>query len=171
MGPVSAEAEIDVPRERAYEAIADLALRPAFTNHFLTDFHLTRLDPTGVGAGARFRVDLAPRRVWMDTAIVELHPPHRIVEQGRAGRGNRIPAHTVWELVEGSGPMTRVRVAHWTEPGALDRALEKLSGAAFRQERAWGEALRRLRDRLESDGVDDRRLAVAGGNPRMTGIP
>lgn len=171
MGPVSAEVEIDVPRERAFEAIADLALRPAFTDHFLTDFHLTRLEATGIGAGARFRVDLAPRRVWMDTAIVELHSPHQIVERGRAGRANRIPAHTVWELVEGSGSMTRVRVAHWTEPGALDRALEAVSGAAFRQERAWGEALRRLRDRLESGAVGERRLAVAGGNPHMTGIP
>jgi uncharacterized protein YndB with AHSA1/START domain len=171
MGPVSAEIEIDVSRERAFEAIADLALRPSFTDHFLTDFHLTRIEPTGVGAGARFRVNLAPRRVWMDTSIVELEPPHRVVERGRGGRANRIPCHTVWELVEGSGSLTKVRVAHWTEPGHLDRALEKLSGAALRQERAWRETLRRLRDLLESDGAAPERVAVAGGNPHMTGIP
>ena len=110
MGPVSAEIEIDVSRERAFEAIADLALRPAFTDHFLTDFHLTRIEPTGVGAGARFRVALAPRRVWMDTSIVELQAPHKVVERGRGGRANRIPTHTVWELVGGSGSLTRVRV-------------------------------------------------------------
>src|SRR6187402_3088371 len=41
MGPVSAEIEIDVPRQRAFEAIADLSLRPAFTDHFLDGFRLT----------------------------------------------------------------------------------------------------------------------------------
>lgn len=172
MGPVSAEIEIDVSRERAFETIADLALRPRFTDHFLTDFHLTRIDPTGVGAGARFRVALAPRRVWMDTSIVELRAPHKLVERGQGGRANRIPTHTVWELVGGSGSLTRVRVAHWTEPAnPLDRALETLSGAAGRQEKAWREALRRLRDLLESGHAAEERLAVAGGNPQMTGIP
>lgn len=172
MGPVSAEVEIDVPRERAFEAIADLSLRSSFTDHFLTDFHLTRIDSTGVGAGARFRVDLAPRRIWMDTTVVELEPPHKVVEEGRGGRTNRIPTHTVWELVEGSGTLTRVRVAHWTvPPNPLDGVLEVLSGAAGRQERAWREALRRLRDLLESDDPAAERLSVAGGNPHMTGIP
>ena len=96
MGPVSAEIEIDVPRQRAFEAIADLSLRPAFTDHFLTDFHLTRIEPTGIGAGARFRIAVRPRRVWMDTTIVEAEAPHRLVEHGRGGRLNRIPSVTLW---------------------------------------------------------------------------
>jgi uncharacterized protein YndB with AHSA1/START domain len=172
MGPVSAEVEIDVPRRRAFEAIADLALRPAFTDHFLTDFHLTRIESSGVGAGARFRVALRPRRVWMDTAIVEVEAPHRIVERGRCGRGNRIPSNTVWELLQGSGSMTRVRVSHWTDPSnPLDKVLEALSGATIQQERAWREALRRLRDQLESDAPPAVRVAVAGGNPYATGVP
>ena len=56
MGPVSSEVEIDVPREAAFELIGDLSRRPSFTDHFLSDFHLTRIEPTGVGAGARFRI-------------------------------------------------------------------------------------------------------------------
>jgi uncharacterized protein YndB with AHSA1/START domain len=172
MGPVSAEIEIDVPRERVFAALADLALRPSFTDHFLADYRLTRIESSGIGAGARFRIALAPRQVWMDTAIAELDAPHRIVERGRGGRANRIPSRTVWELTEGSGSLTRLRVAHWTEPGSpVDRALEALSGAAFRQERAWREALRRLRDLLEAERTPAARLAVAGGNPHMTGIP
>jgi uncharacterized protein YndB with AHSA1/START domain len=172
MGPVSAEVEIDVPRQRAFEAIGDLALRPSFTDHFLSDFHLTRIESSGVGAGARFRVALRPRRVWMDTAIVEVEAPHRIVERGRGGRGNRIPSNTVWELLQGSGSMTRARVSHWTEPSSpLDKALEALSGATILQERAWREALRRLRDRLESDEPPEAGLAVAGGNRHATGVP
>jgi uncharacterized protein YndB with AHSA1/START domain len=132
MGPVSAEIEIDVPRQRAFEAIADLSLRPAFTDHFLTDFHLTRIEPTGIGAGARFRIAVRPRRVWMDTTIVEAKAPHRLVEHGRGGRANRIPSTTLWELKEGPGALTTVHVSFWTEPSnPVDRGLELLWQARF----------------------------------------
>src|SRR3954451_3842712 len=94
MGPVSAEIEIDVAREEAFEAIADLARRPAFTDHFLTGFHLTRIDSSGVGAGARFRLGPRRRSIWMDTTIDELEPPHRVVEKGRGGREDRMTAKT-----------------------------------------------------------------------------
>lgn len=172
MGPVSAEIEIDAPRQRVFEAIADLARRPSFTDHFLDGFHLTRIESSGVGAGARFRFATPLRSVWMDTAIAELAEPHRIVERGRGGRGNRMAATTAWELTEGGGSLTRVRVAHWTEPSnPVDRAVEALGGAAFWQGRGWREALRRLRDQLESGGPPREPLAVAGGNPHATGIP
>jgi uncharacterized protein YndB with AHSA1/START domain len=171
MGPVSAEVEIDVPRSHAFAAIADLALRPAFTDHFLTGFHLTRIASTGVGAGARFRISVRPRRVWMDTTVVESDEPYRLVEHCRGGCGNRIPATTVWELTEGPGRLTRVRVSYWTEPRALDRALELLSFASIPYERRWREALHRLRDRLESGELGAARVVVAGGNAHATGIP
>lgn len=172
MGPVSAEIEIDVPRERAFDALADFAERPGFTDHFQTGFHLTRIDSAGVGAGARFRVGSPLRTVWMDTTIVELDAPHRIVERGSGGRANRIPMRTVWDLQEAPGSLTRVRVSHWTEPSnPLDRALEALAGNSFWEGRGWREALRRLRDQLESDARAPARLAVAGGNRYATGIP
>jgi uncharacterized protein YndB with AHSA1/START domain len=171
MGPVSAEVEIDVPRRRVFDAIADLALRPAFTDHFLTGYRLTRIDSRGIGAGARFRFSVWPRRVWVDTAIAVSERPHRLVEHGRGGRGNRIPSTTLWELTEGPGSLTTVRVSYWTEPGIVDRALELLSGASIPYERRWGEALRRLRDQLESGDLDRDRLGVAGGNAHATGIP
>ena len=172
MGPVSAEIEIDVPRQHAFEAIADLSLRPAFTDHFLTDFHLTRIEPSGIGAGARFRIAVRPRRVWMDTTIVETKPPHRLVEHGRGGRANRIPSVTLWDLTEGPGGLTKVHVSYWTEPSnPVDRALEVLSAGSIPYERRWREALRRLRELLENGGLEEERVAVAGGNPHATGIP
>jgi carbon monoxide dehydrogenase subunit G len=172
MGPVSAEIEIDVARAEAFEAIADLARRPSFTDHFLSGFHLTRIESEGVGAGARFRVGPRRRSVWIDTTIDELDPPHKIVEHGRGGRSNRIPATTVWELLEGRGGLTQVKVSHWTEPtNPFDRVLEAVSGTAGWQEKRWREALRRLRDLLESGEHPPRPLAVAGGNPHETGIP
>jgi uncharacterized protein YndB with AHSA1/START domain len=171
MGPVSAQIEIDVPREQVFAALADLAARPSFTDHFLTDFRLTRLDAAGVGAGARFRVGAPVRKPWMDTAIVSLEDTFRIVEEGCGGRGNRIRTHTVWEVTGGSGSLSTVRVAHWTEAGHIDRVLELLSGASFWQGRGWREAMRRLRDNLESDRPASERIAVAGGNRYATGIP
>ncbi len=172
MGPVSAEIEIDATRERVFDAIVDLAMRPSFTDHFLADFHLTRIESRGVGAGARFRIVQPLRAVWMDTVIAEVEEPHKVAERGRGGRLNRIPTTTVWELLEGSGSLIGVRVSHWTEPSnPLDRALEALSGASFWQRRGWEEGLRRLRDRLESDASPSPRVAVAGGNRHATGIP
>jgi uncharacterized protein YndB with AHSA1/START domain len=171
MGPISVAVEIDAPRERVFEAIGDLAVRPSFTDHFLSDFHLTRIESIGIGAGARFKVEAPLRSVWMDTTIVKLEEPYRIVERGHGGRANRIPAHTVWELTEGPGSLTSVRLSHWTEPGHLDRALEILSAASVWQERGWRQALRRLRDGLESGALEGGRIAVAGGNRYATGIP
>ena len=171
MGPISAETEIDAPRERVFETIGDLALRPSFTDHFLTDFRLTRIESSGVGAGARFRVKAPLRSIWMDTTIVELEEPFRIVERGLGGRVNRIPNHTVWELTEGRGSLTAVRFTHWTEPNPLDRGLELLSAGSVWQERGWRQALKRLRDGLESGVWDSERIAIAGGNRYATGIP
>ena len=149
-------------RERAFEAIADLARRPAFTDHFLTGFHLTRIESAGVGAGARFRRRPAAgaRSGWTPRST-SWTPPTGSSSTAAAGRANRIPATTVWELLEGPGSLTRIRVSHWTEPANhVDRALEALSGTARWQERGWREALRRLRDLLESDA------AAAGARSR-----
>jgi uncharacterized protein YndB with AHSA1/START domain len=171
MGPIRAETEIDVPRERVFETLADLAARPPFTDHFLSGFHLTRIESSGVGAGARFRVQAPLRSVWMDTTIVELDPPFRIVERGQGGRVNRITNHTIWELIGGPGSLTSVRLSHWTEPKPVDRGLELLSAGSVWQQRSWREALKRLRDGLESGVWDGERIAVAGGNRYATGIP
>lgn len=172
MGPIRAELEIDAPRERIFDLIGDLSLRPTFTDHFLSDFHLTRIDPRGIGAGARFRVQAPLRKIWMDTTIVEQEDDVKIVEAGSGGRTNRIRTHTVWGLTGGTGELTAVTVTHWTEPtNPLDRALEVASGGSFWQERGWREALRRLRETIESDLPAGERIAVAGGNRYATGIP
>ncbi len=172
MGPISAEVEIDVPRERAFALLADLAVRPRFTSHFLSGFHLTRIESSGVGAGARFRVEAPLRSVWMDTTIVELDEPFRIVEGGHGGRVNRIPNRTVWELTEGPGSLTTVQFSHWTGPtNPIDRGVEILSAGSVWQQRGWREALKRLREGLESGEWEGERIAIAGGNRYATGIP
>jgi uncharacterized protein YndB with AHSA1/START domain len=172
MGPIRAETEIDLPREQVFEKLADLAERPSFTDHFLTGFHLTRIESTGIGAGARFRIEAPLRSPRVDTTIVALDRPHLIVERGQGGRANRISTHTVWELTEGPGSLTTARVSSWTAPtNPIDRALEVLSAGSIWQERRWREAMRRLRDGLESGVWEGEPIAVAGGNRYATGIP
>jgi hypothetical protein len=172
MGPISAEIEVDASREAAFELIGDLARRPTYTDHFLTGFHLTRIEARGVGAGARFRVEAPLRSPWEDTTLVELDDPFKIVERGAGGRVNRIPTHTVWEIEPGRAGMARLRVTHWTEPKEpIDKLVEALSFGAHFQRKGWVEALKRLREILEAEGPGGERIAVAGGNRYATGIP
>jgi len=171
MGPLSAEVEMDVPRERVFGFLSDLANRPGFTDHFLTDFHLARIESAGEGASARFCMQGPGADLWFDTEITEIDFPHRITERGRGGRLNRIPITTVWEVVEGPGNLCTVRVTFWTEPAnPLDRVRESFgrSGAA---RRGFRTALRRLRDELEEGRAPAERLGVAGGNRHTTGVP
>ena len=172
MGPISAEVEIDAPREAVFELISDLARRPTYTDHFLTGYRLTRIDARGIGAGARFRVKAPLRSPWEDTTIVERDEPFKIVERGAGGRSNRIPTHTVWEIEPGRAGMARLRVTHWTTPKEpVDKLVEALSFGARYQQKGWKKAVNRLRDILEAEGPGGERIAVAGGNRYLTGIP
>ena len=57
MDPVELSITIDRPREEVFEYLADIANHPEFTDHYLKEWHLTRVDSYGRGAGARYRMD------------------------------------------------------------------------------------------------------------------
>jgi uncharacterized protein YndB with AHSA1/START domain len=159
LGPISVKTPIDAPRERVYGFLCDLASRPAFTDHFMSDYRLQRLESSGIGAAARFRV--AGRGLWMETVIDEVSPPHRIHELGAGGRLDRIPITTSWELIEPAPSGCEVTLRFWTGPShPLDRLHEKL-GAERYYRRQWSIALSRLKQLIESGGQPDR-VAVAG---------
>ena len=61
MDPVTSTITIGRPREEVFDYLADIANHPEFSDHYLKDWHLTRVDSVGRGAGARFRRDRAPR--------------------------------------------------------------------------------------------------------------
>ena len=90
MDPVTASIVVSAPREQVFDYLQDIANHPAFTDHYLDDWHLTRIDSVGRGAGARFRVK-APRNrfSWADVTFTEVERPHRIVEVGRTGRAGQ----------------------------------------------------------------------------------
>ncbi|MDQ6914331.1 MAG: SRPBCC family protein [Actinomycetota bacterium] len=163
MDPFTVSVTIAKPREEVFEYLADIANHAEFTDHYLKDWHLTREDSYGQGAGARFRLAAPGNRFgWADTTLVEVDPPYRIVEMGRGGKYNRIRVTGVYTLSPGAGGTTRVEFYNEIEPALLsDRILEKL-GARGWLRRQTRRALRRLRAILE-EGLDrGARATIAG---------
>jgi len=163
LDPVSASIVVSAPREQVFDYLQDIANHPEFTDHYLVDWHLTRIDSVGRGAGARFRVKVPANRFsWADVTFAEVERPHRIVEIGRTGKNNRIRTLGVYELAEAGGG-TRVTFTLRTEPATLwDRISESL-GARSWFKRKNARALQRLRGILEEGVGRGQRVTVAGG--------
>jgi uncharacterized protein YndB with AHSA1/START domain len=161
--PVTVSVVISRPIEEVYEYLADIANHAEFTDHFLVDWHLTREDSYGVGAGARFRIKMKGNRFpWMDVTIAEAQAPRRIVEVGRAGKFNRIRTVGVYELTP-TGSGTRVTFTSESEPKmASDRFLESFGARGF-VKRKNTRAMKRLRSILEDDYDRGTRASISGG--------
>jgi uncharacterized protein YndB with AHSA1/START domain len=162
MGPISLTTTIDAPRERVFDLIVDLARRPAWTDHFLSDYRLERIPSVGEGAAARFRIDAPGGISYMETVISDAARPNRVVESGRGGRLDRIPCRALWELSEAPGGMTTVAFTFATEPATIVDRLRELGRDGWWRRR-WNRALQRLRELIES-GADVPRQRVAGGD-------
>ena len=157
---------IDRPREEVFAYLSDMANHWEFQDHYLEDFRLTREDSFGVGAGARFRLDLPFNRFgWADVVVSDAEPPRRIVLRGRGGKFNRTRLVTIWLLEPGSPGTTRVTLSTETEPKMpSDRLLEALGKG--RLKRRQGKALRRLRSILEEGEGRGQRATIAAGGAR-----
>jgi uncharacterized protein YndB with AHSA1/START domain len=155
---------VSAPREQVFDYLQDIANHSEFTDHYLVDWHLTRIDSVGLGAGARFRVKIPGIRFsWADATFVEVERPQRIVEAGRTGKYNRIRTLGVYELQPAPLGATRVEFTLLTVPATLaDRVIESL-GARSWMRRKSGRAMRRLRAILEQGEDRGRRVTVAAG--------
>jgi uncharacterized protein YndB with AHSA1/START domain len=162
--PVSASVTIDRPREEVFAYLADIANHAEFSDHYLTNWHLTRIDSFGRGAGARFRVGVRWQRFdWGDMTLAVVEPPYRIVAVGRYGKFNRIKTTAVWTLEPGAGNTTEVEYEFESEPALpTDRIVETLTGQRGYFKRKVRKALRRLQEILEEDHGRGARATVAG---------
>jgi uncharacterized protein YndB with AHSA1/START domain len=160
--PFTVTTTISAPRELVFEYLADIANHAEFTDHYLVDWHLTRVDPYGSGAGARFRIKAPLNRFsWADVTIAECQPPFRIVEHGRGGKFNRIRMLGTYTLSPGPGLTTKVQYTLETVPAQIsDRLMDMLGGRAWSRRQA-AKAMRRLRSILEEDRDRGRRTSVA----------
>jgi uncharacterized protein YndB with AHSA1/START domain len=160
--PITVSTTISRPREEVFEYLADIANHAEFTDHYLTDWRLTREDSYGAGAGARFRIKAPLSRFsWADMTFAEVQPPFRILERGRGGKFNRIRMLGTYTLQPGSGNSTKVEYTLETVPVMLsDRLMETFGGRAWTKRKA-AKAMRRLRDILEENRSRGRRASVA----------
>ena len=165
MHPFTVETQIARPREEIFDYLADVANHPEFTDHFLTDWHMTREDTYGLGAGGRFHADLPFSRFgWGDWTIVEAEPPRGPRAAGPRGQVQPHPhAHRVRAA---RGPGRRRRASR--SPSRRSRATRPTgsssrSGSAASLRRHWRKALRRLRAILEEDRDRGARATIAGG--------
>ena len=163
MDPVTASITIDRPREEVVDYLADIANHAEFSDHYLKDWRLTRLESYGRGAGARFRID-APldRYAWGDMTFIEVERPYRIIAAGRSGKFNRNKTWTTWTL-EPAGGATRVEVTTETEPALpTDKLMEAITGRRGWTKRKLGKALSRMQSILEEDLDRGARVTVGG---------
>ncbi|MEA2148898.1 MAG: hypothetical protein QOD69_728 [Solirubrobacteraceae bacterium] len=165
MEPVTLTTTIAKPREAVFEYLADVANHQEFTDHCLVDWHLTREDSYGRGAGARFRVKSRfDRFSYGDLTLTEVDPPRRIVGTGRGGRFNRIRTRTEWRLEEAGDGRTNVTFVTQTEPATQsDRLMEKLLRVPAATTRCHRKALDRLRAILEAGEQRGARTTLSGG--------
>ena len=104
MDPVTAHVVIDRPREEVFDYLADIANHPEFSDHYLTEWRLTRVDSVGRGAGARFKLETRDRFAWGDMTFIEVERPYKIVAAGREGKFNRNKTWTTWTLTPSGRP-------------------------------------------------------------------
>jgi hypothetical protein len=148
-----------------FEYLADIANHAEFSDHYLVDWHLTRENSYGRGAGARFRIK-APlaRFAWGDMTFADVQPPYRIVEHGRSGKFNRVRMLGTFTLTPGPSDTTVVEYTFETEPVMLsDRLMETFGGRSWTR-RQVARSLRRLRRILEENRDRGARATVAGRN-------
>jgi uncharacterized protein YndB with AHSA1/START domain len=161
--PIELSISIDRPREEVFEYLADIANHPEFTDHYLKEWHLTRVDSYGRGAGARFRMDAPLQRFsWGDMNFAEVEAPRRLVGVGRGGKFNRIKTFAEWTLEPTAGGGTRLDFVYETEPALpTDRLMEAFGFRGWVRRKA-GKGLRRLRSILEDNEQRGQRATVAG---------
>ncbi len=163
MDAITVHSHISAPRERVYDLIADVAARPAWTDHYMKDYRLVTPRSVGVGAGARYRLDAPGATRYVEYTVVEAVAPRRVVEDGRTGRLGRTRYGAEYELTEPARGVTRVSMTVWTDPeNLIERIRESIRFRGFLRRRAH-KSLERLRRILEEDSGEPLARATIGG--------
>ncbi|MGH2782597.1 MAG: SRPBCC family protein [Thermoleophilaceae bacterium] len=165
MREVTVSTVIAAPREQVFDFVCDLAGRPAYTDHYMRDYRLARVNPVGPGAAARFRMHAPMAKEYAELTIREVDRPRRIVEEIRVGRRGRNRAVALYEFAPEGGGMTRVELTTFGEPATPVDRIRQL-GAAGWMRRQTRKALERLRMIFEEPSRGElKRATIAGYEP------
>jgi uncharacterized protein YndB with AHSA1/START domain len=148
MRRITCSITIDAPRERVFDYLADVANHGAFSDHYLKDFRLERLDSRGVGAAASFKIAFGSS-LWGETVIAELERPYRVLLEGQSGRRGRVKTRAVYTLTPYGQGMTKLEYElSSTASTRVDELRAALGGRAWLKRQSH-RALRRLAGALE----------------------
>jgi polyketide cyclase/dehydrase/lipid transport protein len=165
MREVTVSAIISAPREEVFDFVCDLAARPSFTDHFMDDYRLARVQPVGVGAAARFKLDAPLAKEWAELTITQADRPRQIIEESRVGRRGRNRSVAVYDFTRESARVTRVELTTFSEPATLIDRFREI-GAAGWVRRKTRKSLDRLRMIFEEpQRVELKRATIAGYEP------
>ena len=172
MRSAQAKITIDRPPEEVYEYLLDISSRTEFAPTIFRDFHLTRVESSGIGAGARYRMHRKLRDRYAGTTITEGEPGVRLLEEGSTGRGGRVPMAIEYRLDGDPSGATRLT---WTIETYPWNAADKLRGSGMRRHlrRRMPRALKRMRGILEGspDAAPGERATVGGLDPSYVPNP
>jgi uncharacterized protein YndB with AHSA1/START domain len=162
---VTVSTVISAPREEIFDFVCDLAARPAYTDHFMRDYRLARVNPVGLGAAARFQMKAPLAKEYAELEITEVDRPRRIVEELAVGRRGRNRSLAVYDFSVEAPGVTRIELTTFSEPAtAVDRIREL--GAAGWVKRQTSKALNRLRMIFEQPPAGElKRATIAGFEP------
>jgi hypothetical protein len=163
---------IDQKPELIFEYLLDISSRTEFAPELFREFYLTRVEPKGVGAGARYRLHRKLRDRYAGSTITEAVSGQRILEEGSTGRGGRVGLAQEFLLEEQSGGATKVTWIFETYPmNPTDRLRE--FGERRQIGRRMKRGIKRLRGILEAspDAVRGDRATVAGLDPSYVPNP
>jgi uncharacterized protein YndB with AHSA1/START domain len=162
MRRLSCSVTIDAPREQVFDYLTDISNHVEFSDHYLKDFRLERLESRGVGAAASFRIPFG-KSLWGEIVIAELERPHRIVLEGQTGRLGRVKTHAVYTLTPYGQNMTRVEYELSSTPATRTDDLRAVFGGRTWLKLQSRKALRRLARIIEEGQPSTHAARVAAG--------
>jgi uncharacterized protein YndB with AHSA1/START domain len=165
MREVTVSKIISADREAIFDFVCDLASRPAYTDHYLRDYRLARVNPVGEGAAARFQVKAPFAKEYAELQVREVDRPRRIVEELAVGRRGRNRFVAVYDFTKEARGVTRIELTTYGEPATFVDRL-KQTGAAGWLRRQTAKQLERLRVIFEEPPKEPlKRATIAGYEP------
>jgi hypothetical protein len=165
MREVTVSTIISAPREAVFDFVADLAARPAYSDHYMDDYRLARVDSVGVGAAARFRLKAPMANEYAELTITKADRPRQIIEEIRVGRRGRSRAVAVYDFSRESAHVTRVELTTYSEPATMVDRFRQFGSPSWMR-RKTKKALDRLRTIFEEpERAELKRVTIAGYEP------
>jgi uncharacterized protein YndB with AHSA1/START domain len=162
---VTVSTHISAPREEVFDFVVDLAGRPAYSDHYLDDYRLARVNAVGEGAAARFRLKGPLAHQYAELEIKRVDRPREILEEIRIGRRGRSRSVALYEFSQEGPHHTQVELTTYSEPATLVDRFREI-GAAWWVRRRTKKALERLRRIFEEPGSEPlKRVSIGGYDP------